>query len=157
MGGSEQGAASRAASSGHPGGAAGAGVLRGSECGGASGGWGGAVSSSSRKAVRAGNPGREAGPGPTVRLLLLSFSPEGLCYPSTEYSPFQRPSQMSLLARKSATSCHRASRFPSRAGAGGVPQEAGGAQELQARGTTFCVSHCPTCRKSPVPAQNSPI
>ena len=64
------------------------GAWGGSECGGASGGRGGAVSSGAGKAIRAGNPGREAGPGPTVcladpqlnmRLLLLSFSCRGLC------------------------------------------------------------------------------
>ena len=46
------------------------------------------MSSGAGKAIRAGNPGREAGPGPTVcladpqlnmRLLLLSFSCRGLC------------------------------------------------------------------------------
>ena len=46
------------------------------------------MSSGAQKAIRAGNPGREAGPGPAVRLadpqlnmrlLLLSFSSEGLC------------------------------------------------------------------------------
>lgn len=37
------------------------------------------MSSGFWKVVRARDPGREAGPGPTVHLPLLSFSPEGLC------------------------------------------------------------------------------
>lgn len=97
----------------------------------------------------------EAGPGPTVHLPLLSFSPKA--FPNLP---------LNILPSRDHSKCHfwleisyivsRASRFPSTARAGGAPGSRQGSRAA-GQGTMFCVCHCLTCRKSPVyPEQSHP-
>lgn len=150
VGGSEQGPASRAASSGHP-----------EE-------WQEQGSSGALSAVRPSGPRRsheqwfleggqgqgpgegEAGPGPTVHLPLLSFSPKAFAnlplniLPSRDHSKCHFGSEISYIVSPGQS-------LSSTARAGGASRKPAGLESCRPGGQLFCVCHCLTCRKSPSP------
>ena len=114
--------------------------------------------------VLQGGPMTEAGLGHRVGLsgpasdLVQFLSLKAFTNPPLTLPATQGPSRMSRLERDSATSAHPGHPFPSEATpprpsprAVPAPQEVWACRRPRARGTTFFVCRCPTCRKFPSP------